>query len=233
MFLAVVYKMLQNIPGLIFFILGLLVVFFAIKRKKNTSFNQFQLIIGLVVAVLSLLTNSIMVWFMIVFAILFLGLKGVESSGASIFEHMNLGPWRDKEIKIIETVEPEMKSGRRFKREWFGNQRIGANVYEWDDINFSVLSGDTLIDLGNTILPKTDNVILIRKGFGRTRIIVPVGTSIMLEHSAMSGKVMFEGNVYKLKNESIKMYNSQYDDNSRKLKIVTSTLIGDIEVIQI
>ncbi|MGC3124522.1 cell wall-active antibiotics response protein LiaF, partial [Enterococcus faecalis] len=78
------------------------------------------------------------------------------------------------------------------------NERIGNNIYESDDINIDLISGDTIIDLGNTLLPKVDNIIIIRKGFGRTRILVPLGVAFLLEHSTFYGTVRFEEEKYQL-----------------------------------
>lgn len=134
---------------------------------------------------------------------------------------------------MVETIEPENKNGRRFKRKWFGNQRIGDTVYEWDDINMTIISGDTLVDLGNTLLPKEDNVILIRKAFGRTRLLVPVGIGVMIEHSALTGNVKLDNQVIKLKNDAVKVYSDDYSQTQRRLKVVSTTFVGDLEVIRI
>ena len=134
---------------------------------------------------------------------------------------------------MIKTTASEPKSGKKFKRPWIGNQRFGNDTYEWNDINLSVISGDTIIDLGNTLLPKEDNVVIVRKGFGRTRILVPTGIGVMLEHSTMIGVVKFEMEHFQLKNESVKLYSNDYDSAARRLKIVTNTLFGDIEVIRV
>ena len=47
------------------------------------------------------------------------------------------------------------------------------------------------------------------------------------------GNVLFEEEQFSLKNEQIKIYSSDYDENPRRLKIITNTLIGDVEVIRI
>lgn len=224
------YQLLQN-PVAIFLLLVTVINFiYALKKDHKTSFNQFQLTASVIVFFLILLMSSPVIWVMLVFAVIFIGLKGVEVSGVVLFEN---APWRKKQMAMVETTESEPKNGRRFKRAWIGNQRIGSNVYEWDDINFTILSGDTIIDLGNTILPRKDNVILIRKGFGRTRVLVPVGIGIVLEHSSLLGNVVFEDEFFRIKNESLKVYSDDYDENERRIKIVTSTLVGDIEVIRI
>ncbi|MGX6961501.1 cell wall-active antibiotics response protein LiaF [Vagococcus xieshaowenii] len=233
MLLFVLYKVVNETQALIFLIFGIVNIIFAIKRKRKSSFSQFQLIMGVVISLMSLLTSGPVIWFMLVFAILFFGLVGVETSGLSVLEHLDLVPWKDKQMINVETVEPAVKNGKKFKRQLFGNQRIGSSVFEWDDINLLIISGDTIIDLGNTILPKEDNVVLIRKGFGRTRIIVPMGIGIMVEHTTLSGKLVFEEKSFNLKNEAIKIFSDDYDGNVRRIKLVTNTLLGDVEVVRI
>ncbi|MGY3749168.1 cell wall-active antibiotics response protein LiaF [Vagococcus acidifermentans] len=222
-------QLLNNVPILILLIFSVINLVYALKKVRQTSFNQFQRVASAVVILLCLF-NTPAFWLMIIFAVLFIGLKGVEVSGVALFSGI---PWNKKKMVIVNTTESDLKNGRRFKRKWFGNTRIGSNTYEWDDINMSILSGDTIVDLGNTLLPKEDNVILIRKGLGRTRILVPTGIGIMLEHSSIAGDVVFQKKVYHLRNESIKIFSDDYDDAPRRLKIITNTLFGDIEVIRV
>lgn len=122
---------------------------------------------------------------------------------------------------------------KRQTHQWFGDTTIGEQLYTWDDINLSVIAGDTIIDLGNTLLPaKRENVILLRKSFGRTRILVPVGTKVRINHSALIGKLKLDENQYKLHNETINLTLNDQED-SRELRIITNVLIGDLEVIYV
>lgn len=228
LFLFALWQIIHN-PGLvILLVLGILLVYAATK-KQNRHFFGFQTILGIVLIVIGAM-NSSAVWFMLIFAILFIGLKGVEIAGVDFTQRT---PWRKKQMIMVETAAREPKSGKRFKRAWFANERIGSSIYEWDNINIDILSGDTIIDLGNTLLPKEDNIIIIRKGFGRTRVLVPLGVAVLLEHSTFYGNVEFETEKYQLKNESLKIYSSDYDTNLRRLKIITNTLVGDVEVIRV
>lgn len=227
------YQLIQNPPQLLFLIFGLINISIASKKMPRNSFHRFQLLIGLLMTMLALLTIGPAIWLMMIFAIVFIGLKGVEVTGLSMQNAFDLSPWQRKEMKIVKTVEPEDKNGRRFKRPWIGNQRIGTEIYEWDDINITLFSGDTIIDLGNTLLPKADNVVMIRKALGRTRVLVPIEIGLMIEHSTLYGNVIFDEQTYTLKNESLKLFSDDYDHSTRRLKIVTSTLVGDIEVIRI
>ncbi|CAM3253241.1 cell wall-active antibiotics response protein LiaF [Vagococcus fessus] len=230
LFVLAGYQLFKNPAALVFLVIAVMNLLYALKKEERNSFNQFQLIVSIVVIVLCLLISSPIIWLMLTLAIIFIGLKGVEVSGVSFFQN---ALWHKKQMVIVETKESESKNSRRFKRPWLGNQRIGNNVYEWDDINYTSFAGDTIIDLGNTLLPKQDNVIMIRKGFGRTRVLVPVGVGIVIEHSTLLGNALVEEQFYRLRNESLKVYSDDYDESQRRLKIVTSTLMGDVEVIRL
>ncbi|AEA94900.1 TPA: hypothetical protein IUZ99_002952 [Enterococcus faecalis] len=229
LFILALWQIVHN-PGLaVLLTIGVLLVAYVSRKASKTHFNNFQFVLGVVFIVIGAM-NSTAVWFMLIFGVLFIGLKGFEISGVDIAER---APWRKKQMIMVETAAKEPKNGKRFKRRWFANERIGNNIYEWDDINIDLISGDTIIDLGNTLLPKEDNIIIIRKGFGRTRILVPLGVAILLEHSTFYGTVRFEEEKYQLKNESLKIYSNDYDTNLRRLKIMTNTLVGDVEVIRV
>lgn len=210
-------------------ILGIVLLYFAQRKSPKTAFRNFLFVFGFILLAVSLL-STVYMWVALVFAVLFFGLRGVELSGLSFFQAERNSK---KKIKMIQTEEPVKNGGRRFKRSWFGNERIGQNRYEWDDINFSIVSGDTLVDLGATLLPKKDNVVIIRKGLGRTRILVPLGVGIVFEHSALYGELTFADEHYRVRNESFKLYSEDYDTQERRLKIVTNVLFGDVEVIRI
>lgn len=230
LFLFVSYQLFQN-PDILL-VVGLIVVILvmAIRREKKSSFTKLIIIGCTVMLSLIFFFNSPIVWLMLVLAVIFLGVKGIELSGIPFIKDSKLVK---NDMLIIETIEPENKNGRRFKRKWFGNQRIGDTVYEWDDINMSVMSGDTIIDLGNTLLPKEDNVIVIRKGFGKTRVLVPVGIGVLVEHAAIRGDLHIDNQIIRLKNEEVKCYSDDFTSTQRRLKIVSNTFVGDLEVIRI
>ena len=75
-------------------------------------------------------------------------------------------------------------------------------------------------------------MIVIRKGFGRVRILVPYGVGVMIHHHAFGGQVEFEGQTYALSNESIQLYSSAYNRSTKKIKIYTTIVAGKIEVIE-
>lgn len=220
------WQLSSNPAMLIMLLFGGLNIYFALRKQPQ---RKFQLILGSVIVIICLV-NSPATWMMLIFAVIFLGLKGFEIAGISMPSHSFKNK---KSIVMVETTEPTEHNDERQKQSWIGNDRIGTQVFEWDDINVALLAGDTIVDLGNTLLPKEDSVVIVRKGFGRTRILVPYGIGILFEHSTLYGKVDFDESHQVLRNETVKIYSEDYDESSRRLKIVTNTLVGDIEVIRV
>lgn len=227
--LIIIWQTMQNPLLLLLVGSGSFFIYFALRRKRKLKNSKFYFFFGIILILFGLLNNPA-VWIMLVFTILFIGLKGIEISG---IDFSNYAFWRKKQILMVQTQETKNHDGKKKKQQWLGNERIGNDVYEWDDININVLSGDTIIDLGNTILPKKDNVILVRKGIGRTRILIPTGIGVQLEHTTLMGAVSFEDYETKLRNETLKLYSKEYSEASRRLKVVTNTFVGDIEVFRV
>ncbi|SER79984.1 Predicted membrane protein [Isobaculum melis] len=228
--LGTLYDIFKNIPLLICAVIAVFLIFISLEKKRpRSNTSSFTLVLGSIMLIFVLL-STMFFWLFLGFGIVFF-VKTTKRAFPKAGKKFKNAPWNKKELVVVETTESTEKNGKKFKRQWLGNQRIGDSIYEWDDINITIFAGDTIIDLGNTLLPKDDNVVLMRKGFGKTRILVPVGTGVMLEHTTLSGKVTFETQKFELQNESVKIYSEHYDENNRKLKIITNVLAGDIEVI--
>ena len=158
--LFAIWQIVNNVALLLLVLFGILNIYLALKKHPRSGFQNFQLVMGGLIIFFSLV-NSPVLWMMAVFAVLFIGLKGVEISGIDFTKNAF---WR----KI-----------------------------------------------------------------GRTRILVPVGIAMSLEHATLAGNVLFEEEQFSLKNESIKIYSNDYDENPRRLKIITNSLLGDVEVIRV
>lgn len=227
--LYALWQIFNSPPLFMLLIFGILCLYFASRAQRRGQRTNFRLVVGCLAVFISLLNNPA-VWLMLVFGVLFIGLKGVELTGIDPTKNAF---WKKKQIIIVETEAPGLHPTKKERQNLFGNERIGNQVFEWDDININMISGDTIIDLGNTILPKKDNIIMVRKGFGRTRILVPVGIGIALEHSGFIGNMAFIGEQTPLRSEKITVYSEDYDTSERRIKILSSTLMGDVEVIRV
>lgn len=223
------WQIVGNIELTIFLLLGSLSLFLHYIRKKKGKNTNLLLWIGCVLIFISLI-NSYAFWLILIFNVLFLALKGFEFAD---IDFSSLLFWRKKEIIMVTTKEPEVNPRAITKQKYFGSQMIGKHVFSWDDINLSVFAGDTIIDLGNTLLPKKQNIILFRKGFGRTRILVPQGISLEIQHVAFRGDLHVNEVIYSLNQEQVIIREEIYTESERKLKIISNVFVGDLEVIRI
>jgi predicted membrane protein len=222
------WQIFSNPPYLIFLILGLFSLYLHTKAKRRLS-KTFYLLFG-ILALVTIFLTSPFIWLMLFAAFLYFILSN-HRQDKSEFLGMDWLPWTRKHFFGLHVTEPTPKHGQITRRPWFGNQTIGQDVFAWDDVNLTIAAGDTIIDLGNTLLPKRDNIIMIRKGFGRTRILVPVGTAVQLKHTALIGAVTFNNQTFHMNNDELTLYSDDYDDNERRVKVLTNVLAGDLEVL--
>lgn len=224
------YQLSSNFFVALLAISGILVLISSSKSKKENRNRSY--LIGIFLVAFAVMSTSAF-WLMLLFTVSFIALKGGAGLTSVNRHFFTNAPWNEKDIVMVETAETMPKSGKRQKRGWIGHQKIGSDIFEWDDINFTIFMGDTIVDLGNTFLPKSESYIVIRKGFGKTRVLVPQGIGVMVEHSAIKGTILFEDHEYNLLNESVKLYSHNFDKENRKLKIITSSFVGDLEVITV
>jgi len=124
---------------------------------------------------------------------------------------------------------------RREKNRWLGDLHHFASHDDcrFDDINLFRMIGKDTIHLEEVILTNHDNVIVLRKGFGDTKIIVPVDVAVSLKVNSLYGELSFLGQtVRELRNESISLTTPDFDRANKSVKIVIASLIGNVEVVR-
>jgi len=227
LFVIMGYILVNDTELFLIFIIGVLMVLQGWRKQYKTKDRKINLFIplGLLVIMFAGLSTGI-AWFMIFLTLVYLVLFGSDLLTFS-------GTKRRKKSKVdyvpIETSVPTPH--QRERQKWFGDQKITGKTFPWDDIQLNSLLGDTIIDLGETILPNGDNYIVISKGIGDTKIIVPPGIGISLHQRTIYGEVDFLNETIALKNEQLKIYSTNYDQSVTHIKIINNTVLGDVEVI--
>jgi lia operon protein LiaF len=113
----------------------------------------------------------------------------------------------------------------------FGEQRTPEQVYEWDDINIQTGVGDTVIDLSYTVLPKGETVIFIRNFIGNVKILIPYDIDVSAHHSVLAGSAeIFSQKETGVFNQVLHWQTPEYENRKQRVKIVTSMIVGDLEV---
>lgn len=120
------------------------------------------------------------------------------------------------------------------KHKWFGSQEHSHDRFGFEDINIVRLFGNDVVDLDQTVLVGRDNIVVIRKTFGRTKIIIPIDIEVSLSASSVYGRVSFLGeSQWDLRNESIAVNSSDYRESHKRVKVVTNNIFGDVELVRV
>src|SRR5690625_4151552 len=207
--LLMIYEIFNNTFSLFMLAVGLGSL---LLRKRVSKENQNSwLIIGVIALLLAIFSSRIILAFLVVGLLLFIG------ENPEIFQLIRSVLTNKQDIKksndfiMVDFEEVEEAPFKVSRNRWFGEDaETEEEIYSWDDINFTKFFGDTIFDLGNTILPKENNILLIRKGIGKTKILVPEGVAISLNISILLGKVTIGNEEIDLKNETFYWYSKNY-----------------------
>ena len=200
------------------FILILVLILMALRFYNQDQRHNFLLTIGLVLLFLILMLNPY-----IIMAIV-LGVVYVVINHFSQVKKKN-------RYALIRFREEDLKA-KPIRSQWIGSHTHDSDFYAFDDINIIRLTGSDTIDLSRVIVTGKNNVVIIRKIYGPTRILVPIDVSVKLETAAIYGSVRyFDFEEYDLRNESLKLWHED-EEALKVVKIIVSTLAGDIEVVR-
>lgn len=204
------------------FLLGIaaLFIYLGMKQKKGSSKKVF-FIIGISFAAMTLFISFFFKAFLFIAILYFLYRYWYLKKKPTVI-HIE-SPSSNK-------TKPLRKKQLFFKNILIGDQRIEDQVYEWDDINIQCGIGDIVIDLGMTMLPLGENILMIRGVIGNIRLLIPHDTAIIINHSALTGMLKIDGDKERLLNGNVIYHSDNYEDATRKVKIITSLVVGDVEV---
>lgn len=152
---------------------------------------------------------------------------------AVVYGFFLFSPYLQREREATVLHFKEMASPAEKNRWWGDIHHFSQDRCQFDDINLVHLSGRDTIHLEEVVLTNHDNVILLRKLFGDTKIIVPVDVAVSLQVNSLYGQVNFfeEESVF-LRNEYLTKKSWDYERANKSVKIVVSGLIGNIEVVR-
>lgn len=192
-------------------------------RWKSSRLGTILKIIGIIMVVVTIM-HSIVFKLTLFFIIMF-------------FFYQAISRKKRQQTIQVETIESTPKQHVTKKEPFIKNFMIGSqkvlnHVYELDDINIQTGIGDTVIDLGMTMLPPGETVIMIRGFVGNIQLLVPYDVEISVNHAVLAGKTKIFDQLDEGFNQNTIYYSEHYQDEdaSRKIKVITSILFGDFEV---
>lgn len=203
-----------------------------LRNRASKQSQNSLLVIGVLATLLALFSSRLILAFLVVGFLLFIG------ENPEVFQLIRDVLTNKKEFNsqndfvMVDFEQAKQAPAKISRNRWFGeDSETEDDIYSWEDINFTKLIGNTVFDLGNTILPKENNIILVRKGIGKTKILVPEGVAISLNVSMLVGKVFIGKEEIELKNETLHWYSNNYHTNTRKVKLISNVFLGEVEVV--
>ena len=154
---------------------------------------------------------------------------------ALIYSLFLLNPMMNQEREDTNLVFEEVVTVKREKNRWFGNLHHFSSYQtcRFDDINLFRLMGKDTIHLEHVILTNHDNVIILRKIVGTTKIIVPVDVEVSLSVNSLYGDLIFFDQPKRaLRNEQFHQETRDYLKSPKSVKILLTTMVGDVEVVR-
>ena len=217
---GIALELLLNWRLLIPLLVGCFLVYKGKWRREGSSRNIY-LIIGFSLLIMAIISSAFFKLIIIIGVIY--GLIHYSKSKKSA-----------KRI-VVETTPPDSKSRYTKKQPYFknmftGSQKVTNQVYEWDDINIQCGIGNTSIDLGMTMLPPGESVVIIRGLIGNVELLVPFDAAVSVNHSTLSGKLKVFNHSEEMFHSNIIYYPDHVEGATRSIKVITSVLVGNVEV---
>lgn len=120
------------------------------------------------------------------------------------------------------------------KNKWWSSEGYFQNRFAFEDVNINRFFGNDVLDLEEALVQGQDNVVTIQKIYGDTKVVVPIDVEVALSVTSMYGRVDFLGvSAWDLRNENLFLMSPHYQDSRRRVKIVTNTLFGNVEVVRV
>lgn len=201
-------------------LVGIFLIYSSIRTGKKGRKNVY-LIIGISLIAIAILSSTFFKFFIIA-AVIYILIQYSKNK-------------KEPQKIIVETMAPDPKPSYRKRTPFItnrftGNKRIVNEVFEWDDINIQCGFGDTVIDLGMTMLPPGESVVVIRSLVGDIQLLVPFDVNIHINHSTISGKLRIFNEESEHFNSNIIYYPDGGEEALRTVKIITNVMVGNVEV---
>lgn len=140
------------------------------------------------------------------------------------------GAKRDSHLDFEEEMVKSQEKNR-----WLGSMAHFSrqDSCRFKDINLFRLVGEDTIYLHKVIVLNHDNVIVIRKLAGNTRILLPADVAIQLNVNHFYGTLRFlDQPLHQLRNEHLVLESPDFAQAPKSVKLVLASFVGDVEVVR-
>ncbi|UFJ41258.1 cell wall-active antibiotics response protein LiaF [Brevibacillus humidisoli] len=111
-----------------------------------------------------------------------------------------------------------------------GDFHLTSGRFELRDLHIWHGVGDVKIDLSRALILEEETFLLVNGWVGDVTIYVPVDLAVSVAAEVTIGDIDVFGHRQGGINRQVVMKSQDYDDTSRKVKIIVSLIVGDIDV---
>ncbi|WP_096201463.1 cell wall-active antibiotics response protein LiaF [Bacillus sp. FJAT-45350] len=220
------------IGPLIFFVIGL---FFYQKQRKVIS------LIFFLIAVIALFENVFRIniaGILVALAFIYFGYRLLTGSQKRskedddwFSEEIDKTIYEEKSVKQKEEKKKEkILTAPTFKSTFIGDLHLLHHQFELRDMNIRNGIGDIKIDLSKAIIPEGETVVIIQGWIGDIDIYIPYDLDVHVQSMVTIGDLNVLESRQSGFNPTIEYSTSDYKEAERRVKIVLSLFIGDIDV---
>lgn len=139
------------------------------------------------------------------------------------------------DYKTFKEVEDDFSSRSKatsvnYKSSLLGDMHLMNHRFELHDMNVWHGIGDVKIDLSRAIVPEGETTIMIEGWIGDIDLYVPYGLEVSVKANVTLGDLDVLGHKFGGLNRSIAISTNEFNTSSRRIKILLSLFIGDIDV---
>ncbi|MCM3712649.1 cell wall-active antibiotics response protein LiaF [Halalkalibacter oceani] len=127
------------------------------------------------------------------------------------------------------------KAGKEYftatvRRSWIGDIHYRGEAFELSDLTIWNGIGDVRIDLSRAIIPEGETVIIVQGGICQVDFYVPNDLATSIQASSLLGSVSLFHEKHEGLNSQLAIATKGYKSAPRRVKLVLSTVIGEVKV---
>ncbi|ARK29181.1 cell wall-active antibiotics response protein LiaF [Halalkalibacter krulwichiae] len=219
------------IAPLIFFILGLY-----FYKRKHTFISLLFFIISVSIFFDHLLGVNFISLLIAVVA-LYYGIRLVRAP-SSIEKRRNRRRKEKREEHKEEVVdevvsvkgEEQVVYTPTMRRSFIGDIHYMGESYELNDLTIWNGIGDVRIDLSKAIIPEGETVVIVQCMIGQIDFFVPEDLAVTIQASTIVGEIYLFHEKHEGINQQLSIATRHYKQSPRRVKLVLSTVIGEVKV---
>ncbi|MFC0561800.1 cell wall-active antibiotics response protein LiaF [Halalkalibacter alkalisediminis] len=116
------------------------------------------------------------------------------------------------------------------RRSFIGDIHYTGESFDLNDLTIWNGIGDIRIDLSKAIIPEGEIVIIVQCIIGQIDFYIPEDLAVTIQSSTIIGEVSLFHEKHEGINQQLSMATRQYKEAPRRVKLILSTVIGEVKV---